>query len=87
MARDIYQAVRDACLWLPEAEEFVSRVLDLGHEGFTRSRRPRGQIGLAPSVDASFKRAPRTGGGLSRTVTPAGRRRWRSQHSSGDSAL
>src|SRR5260370_32198598 len=24
MARDIYQAVRDACLWLPEAEEFVS---------------------------------------------------------------
>ena len=24
MARDISQAVRDACLWLPEAEEFVS---------------------------------------------------------------
>jgi hypothetical protein len=24
MARDIYRAVRDACLWLPEAEEFVS---------------------------------------------------------------
>jgi predicted DNA-binding protein (MmcQ/YjbR family) len=24
MARDIYQAVRSACLWLPEAEEFVS---------------------------------------------------------------
>ena len=24
MSRDIFQAVRDACLWLPEAEEFVS---------------------------------------------------------------
>ena len=24
MARDILQAVRDACLWLPEAEEFMS---------------------------------------------------------------
>src|ERR1700730_11291831 len=24
MARDIYQAVREACLWLPEAQEFVS---------------------------------------------------------------
>lgn len=24
MARDIHQAVRDVCLWLPEAEEFVS---------------------------------------------------------------
>src|SRR5882724_1615440 len=24
MARDIYQAVRESCLWLPEAEEFVS---------------------------------------------------------------
>jgi hypothetical protein len=24
MARDIYQAVREACLWLPEAEEFQS---------------------------------------------------------------
>jgi hypothetical protein len=24
MARDVYQAVRDACLWLPEAEEFLS---------------------------------------------------------------
>src|SRR6202000_2384180 len=24
MARDIYQAVREACLWLPEAEEFTS---------------------------------------------------------------
>jgi predicted DNA-binding protein (MmcQ/YjbR family) len=24
MARDIHQAVRDACLWLPEAEEFLS---------------------------------------------------------------
>src|ERR1700729_527519 len=24
MTRDISQAVRDACLWLPEAEEFVS---------------------------------------------------------------
>jgi predicted DNA-binding protein (MmcQ/YjbR family) len=24
MARDIHQAVRDACLWLPEAEEFAS---------------------------------------------------------------
>jgi predicted DNA-binding protein (MmcQ/YjbR family) len=24
VARDIHQAVRDACLWLPEAEEFVS---------------------------------------------------------------
>jgi hypothetical protein len=24
MARDIYQAVRETCLWLPEAEEFVS---------------------------------------------------------------
>ena len=24
MARDLHQAVRDACLWLPEAEEFVS---------------------------------------------------------------
>jgi hypothetical protein len=24
MARDIHQAVRDACLWLPEAEEFTS---------------------------------------------------------------
>src|SRR5580704_16544464 len=24
MARDISQAVRDACLWLPEAEEFIS---------------------------------------------------------------
>jgi hypothetical protein len=24
LARDLHQAVRDACLWLPEAEEFVS---------------------------------------------------------------
>src|SRR3984957_2049743 len=24
MARDIYQAVRESCLWLPEAEEFLS---------------------------------------------------------------
>lgn len=24
MARDVYQAVRETCLWLPEAEEFVS---------------------------------------------------------------
>jgi hypothetical protein len=24
MARDVYQAVREACLWLPEAEEFIS---------------------------------------------------------------
>jgi hypothetical protein len=36
-------------------------VLDLRHEGSTRSRRPRGQIGSAPRVNASFKRAPRTG--------------------------
>ena len=24
MARDIHQAVREVCLWLPEAEEFLS---------------------------------------------------------------
>ena len=24
MARDVHQAVREACLWLPEADEFVS---------------------------------------------------------------
>jgi hypothetical protein len=24
MARDIHQAVREVCLWLPEAEEYLS---------------------------------------------------------------